>query len=285
MAPKGDPLVDAKYRATDYVFTAYCENEPEIGPGVTYLVFQREAGNETHREHWQGYVEFQNAKSFKAAQKCLKIGKAHMEKRWGSRSQAAEYCMKEDTRLPGTTFTEHGERKQDSQQGERNDLKEVAQMITTGKRVREVAKEYPCEYIKFHKGIEKLRQLQIQPRDGPCEITVLYGSTGVGKSRRARELLSEPYVWGPEQHKWFDMYDGEDECIFEEFRGQLPFGMLLRLLDRYDCRVEVKGSFVQFRATKIVITSPTHPTEWYRDIGSDKIEQLLRRITKIEHLN
>ncbi|AXH74306.1 MAG: putative viral replication protein [Circoviridae sp.] len=285
MAPKNVAISDSKHRSTDYVFTAYCENEPVHGDGVTYLVFQREAGNETHREHWQGYVEFQHAKSFKAAQKCLNIGAAHMEKRWGSRTQAADYCMKEDTRLPGCEPKEFGERKEDSQQGERNDLKQVADMILNKKRVREVANEFPCEYIKFHRGIEKLRAFQIEPRNSPCEVTVLVGPTGVGKSRKARELLKDnPYIWGPEQKQWFDGYDGEDECIFEEFRGQLPFGMILRILDRYDCRVEVKGGCTQFRATKIVITSPVKPEEWYANMGNDKIDQLLRRINSITQL-
>jgi len=287
MAPRGDAITDKKYRATDFCFTSY-EKNPPCGESrqVTYLVYQREAGNETHREHWQGYVEFNNGKSFTSVQKCLKIGKAHVEKRKGTRSEAADYCMKEDTRLEDTTFTEQGVRKDDAEQGKRNDLLNVANMIKDKKRVREVALEYPVEYIKYHRGIEKLRLFQIEPRNETCDITVLYGGTGVGKSRKARELCPDAYVWGPEQGKWFDAYDGEDECIFEEFRGQLPFGMLLRLLDRYDCRVEVKGGSIQFRATKIIITSPIHPKEWYKTFenDSDKIDQLIRRITKIEEL-
>lgn len=287
MAPQHEAITDKKYRARDYCFTAYCDTEPQEAAGVTYLVFQREAGNETHREHWQGYVEFQNAKSFKSAQKALKIGNAHMEKRKGTPTQAAEYCMKEDTRLENTEPKEFGERRPDPEQGKRNDLDVVAKAITGKKRIREIANEFPIQYIKFHRGIEKLRSLQIEPRKKQPEVTVLWGSSGVGKSRRARELLPNAYIWAPQQLKWFDGYDGEDECIFEEYRGQLPFGFILSLLDRYDCRVEVKGGTTQFRATKIVITSPLHPQEWYHleDDRYDNINQLLRRITKIERLH
>jgi len=287
MAPRGDAISSKLYRAKDFCFTSY-EKDPPCGDhhSVTYLVYQREAGNKKHREHWQGYAEFLHAKSYTSVQKCLKIGKAHVEKRKGQRSEAADYCMKDDTRLEGTTWTEQGVRQDDDKQGQRNDLQNVADMIQDKKRVRAVAFAHPVEYIKYHKGIEKLRLFQIEPRNEACEITVLYGGTGVGKSRKARELLPDAYIWGPEQGKWFDAYDGEDECIFEEFRGQLPFGMLLRLLDRYDCRVEVKGGTIQFRATKIILTSPIHPKEWYKNFENDhdKIDQLLRRITTIEHL-
>jgi len=285
MAPLTDKIEDGKYRSKDYCFTAYCETEPTEAAGVTYLVFQREAGNETHREHWQGYVEFQNAKSFKSAQKALKIGDAHMEKRKGTPTQAAEYCMKEDTRLSDTEPKEFGERRPDPAQGKRTDLDDVAKAIIAKKRVREVALEFPIQYIKYHRGIEKLRAFQIDKRTKAPEVTVFVGKTGTGKSRKARELLPNAYVWGPEQGKWFDAYDGEDEVIFEEFRGQLTFGMILRLTDRYDCLVEVKGSSVQFRATKIAFTTPIHPTEWYKNLGEhDLQEQLDRRITKIVEL-
>eukprot|EP00959_Pyramimonas_sp_CCMP1952_P383736 8041931-Pyramimonas_sp.AAC.2 len=42
--------------------------------------------------------------------------------------------------------------------------------------------------------------------------------------------------------------DQHELVIKEEFRGQLPFSMLMRLLDRYDCRVEFKGGSAQFIA-------------------------------------
>jgi hypothetical protein len=46
--------------------------------------------------------------------------------------------------------------------------------------------------------------------------------------------------------------------------------------------VQVKGGMRQFVADTIYITSPKHPDEWYKDDGSDKLNQLKRRITTIE---
>ncbi len=51
----------------------------------------------------------------------------------------------------------------------------------------------------------------------------------------------------------------------------------------YETTVEVKGGFRQFRGRNIIITSPKHPKDWYKDDGSDRVEQLLDRIDKIKH--
>jgi hypothetical protein len=59
----------------------------------------------------------------------------------------------------------------------------------------------------------------------------------------------------------------------------LPFGMMLDLLDRYECKVQIKGSTVQFCPKIIYITSPKQPCEWYSTDSNDKEDQLLRRIT------
>jgi len=64
----------------------------------------------------------------------------------------------------------------------------------------------------------------------------------------------------------------------------MPFGMMLALLDRYQCKVQYKGGMAQFRATKIILTSPKHPQDWYQDDGHDKVDQLIRRITRITHV-
>ncbi len=151
--------------------------------------------------------------------------------------------------------------------------------------MRDVAIDHPEIFGQNHKGLIALQSILIQPRNEVPTVTVLYGGTGAGKSREAREIVGEDkYVWHPQQNQWFDGYAGEKDVIFEEFRGQLPFGMLLSLLDRYDCKIQYKGGMCEFAATNIVVTSPLHPREWYKsdDLAThDKIEQLLRRITTI----
>ncbi len=163
-------------------------------------------------------------------------------------------------------------------------------MIKSGKRLRDVASEHPETFVKYHKGLMALKSVLIEPRNEEPEVRVYYGSTGSGKSLAAREWLGyagdeePPYFWNPQCKEWFDGYEGNQKAVFEEFRGQLTFGMVLMLTDRYDCKVQYKGGMIEFRANKIAFTSPIHPREWYNqeDLrANEKLDQLLRRITTV----
>lgn len=245
---------------------------------VTYCVVGEEVG-ESGTPHLQGYTEMNASKKFDTVQN--KLYGAHIEHRRGTAVQAADYCKKDGK------FVEWGEI---SNQGARNDLSVAVAMIKEGKRMREVAEQESTTFVKFHKGLKALKSELVIPRNEVPVVTVLYGTTGKGKSKKARELMGSEqyYVWHPQCKEWFDGYEGEKYVIFEEFRGQLPLGMLLSLLDRYDCKVQQKGGMIEFAATNIVITSPLHPNHWYKESELnkyDKIEQLLRRVTCLRDLD
>lgn len=96
----------------------------------------------------------------------------------------------------------------------------------------------------------------------------------------AFEMCKDPWVSGKDL-KWWNGYDGEEEVIFDEFRGDsCKFSELLRILDRYPYTVEVKGGFRQLLAKKIVITSCYAPETVYKKNEED-IKQLMRRIDKV----
>lgn len=238
---------------------------------MRYIVVGEEVCPSTGKLHFQGYVEFWRATDFGIVKRLLG-NDSHLEERKGTQEEASLYCKKEDN------FTEIGVI---SRQGHRTDLDRVIHDVEAGYRIREVARNNPAEYIKYHKGIEKYKNLLIDPRNWVTEVIVLYGKTGTGKSRKARELCHNYWVWTPQRGSWFDGYEGHEHVIMEEFRGQLPLGMMLSLTDRYECPVQVKGGMVEFCPRKIVITSPKHPKYWYEDCGADKIEQLLRRVTDV----
>lgn len=238
---------------------------------LKYSIIGEEKGDEG-TPHLQCYFELTKAVTLKRLKKW--VPRAHIEMRKGTAQEAADYCKKEG---------QYEETGQISRQGQRTDLKECAAAIIGGKRMRDVATEYPVPFIKFHKGFRALRAITTKRRDTQPEVIVLYGRTGTGKSHKARQLAGpEYYVWTPARGHWFDGYDGETTVIFEEFRGQLPLGTMLSILDKYDCPLQYKGGTTEFVATKIIITSPVEPSMWYKTVGDDKVDQLLRRITTIE---
>ncbi|AXH74080.1 MAG: putative viral replication protein [Circoviridae sp.] len=237
---------------------------------VSFFCFGLERGA-SGTPHFQGYVEFKDQVDWDKAHSLLLNG--HIEPRRGTAQQACDYCKKDGN------YLEHGIM---SNQGSRTDIQVVADALLDGCSLRDVAMDFPVQFIKFHKGISAFKSVTVGCRSSVPEVQVFYGLTGTGKSMRAREWLPNAYVWHPQQGQWFDGYQGEECVIFEEFRGQLPFGMLLCLLDRYDCKVQYKGGMIEFAATKIAITSPLHPSEWFWTLTeNDRLSQLTRRISEI----
>lgn len=223
--------------------------------------------------HHQGYVEFTNCVTLSTLK--VLIPKGHYEGRRGTAQQASDYCKKDGN------FVEEGTLS--SLPGRRTDIDAAIDAIRAGKRMREVAMEFPGIYVKYHKGLHRFKEMLAEPRSGPPEVQIYFGPTGSGKSRRAREWAGpDAYVWHPQQGSWFDSYENHNNVVFEEFRGQIPFGMLLSLLDRYDCRVQTKGGTTEFNALRIAITSPVHPKFWYKTLeDGDRYDQLERRVSKI----
>lgn len=118
-------------------------------------------------------------------------------------------------------------------------------------------------------------------RPSPMErsCVVFWGSTGVGKSRRAwDEAGLEAYPKDPRTKFWCG-YRGQEHVVIDEFRGGIDVAHLLRWLDRYPVIVEIKGSSVVLNAKRIWITSNLKPCDWYAgNIDIATYEALERRL-------
>lgn len=119
---------------------------------IKYYIIAAEKGNETGKEHYQCYFETKQSHRIPGFKKIIGCESAHCESRRGSREQAIDYCKKDGK------FTEFGQI--ENEQGKRSDLLDVAESIAEGKPLRDVAIENPVQYMKFHRGIEKLHALQ-----------------------------------------------------------------------------------------------------------------------------
>lgn len=234
----------------------------------SYVVVGEEIGEEG-TSHLQGYGELKKRTKFTTVHNSIFNNRAHCEIRRGTQSEAIEYCKKDGL------FEERGIK---NNQGARNDL-DVVRRMAVDEGMRNVTRHSNMQQIRV---AEKFLTYNEDKRDWAPEIIWIYGPTGVGKSRHARELVNmdDCYVKN-NGSKWWDGYDAHEYVILDDFRKSwFSFEDLLGLTDRYSYMVECKGGFRQMLAKVMIITCPWGPEEALRGINED-IGQLLRRITRI----
>lgn len=284
-----------KYR--HWCFTAY--KKPDIikeDDRVKYAIWQEEKCPDTERQHWQGYVEFKNPLSMEHVAKSIAEGEhVHVERRKGDRDSARDYCLKLETAVP-ESMVEVGHWMEGGQ-GRRTDLDEVAQMIKDGNSIKETGLVFPKEYIKYHRGMEKLKLLvdSNKTEEGWRDVKVvcLWGKTATGKSRRVREELNEAKLTrkritglnkGP-NGIWWDGYIDQQVVILEDIDGSwMTITALLSVLDGYDCLLPTKGGFADAKYEIVICTSNLHPKDWYPNVPRASREALLRRFRVIEEV-
>lgn len=233
-----------------------------------FIIVGDEVGEEG-TPHLQGYIELHRAVSFKIIKD--EIGeRAHIEVAKGTSAQNIEYCSKQ--KLWHT-------RGKPASAGARNDIMEVRAILAEGGGMRDVCAQ--SNSFQAIRGAElMLKYKAAEPRVPPI-VHWYWGPSGSGKTRSAVEEAGDDMWMSSRNLKWWDGYDGQKNVVIDDFRGDFcTFHELLRIVDRYPFRVEVKGGSRWLEATKIWITSPNAPKDAYPGCG-EKIEQLLRRIAVI----
>jgi hypothetical protein len=230
---------------------------------------------------------------------------AHFEPTKGYKEQAEDYISKtgdyseETNRKAGLPWEEiiYVARKGDirGKQGQRSDIKMIGKMIDEGLRPQEIM-EKQFSYYHYEKEIRRA-YFDKRDRETPNErdVKVIWhtGDSGAGKSYSRFQLMEEVgadnvYYLTDYEHG-FDHYAGEDYLWMEDFKGELKFGLLLRLLDRYKCELPCRYANGKALWKEVHITSIFHPKGAYNrmvsqsDQGVDLVKQLLRRITCIRY--
>lgn len=240
-----------------------------------YCVWQLEEGEEGTR-HLQGYVLFSNAVRFSTVKKYNNT--AHWEIRRGTHDQAKTYCTKSDTRVEGPF--EFG--KEPRGQGSRTDLAAIKERVDRGDVEADLWEADFSSMVKYTRGIREYIQLKCKPRTWKTTVDVLWGPTGCGKSHAAREEAGDGAYWKIRgNNEWWDGYLGQPNVVIDEFYGWLRWDSLLRLLDQYPLRLEIKGGSQQFVARRIWITSNAPPSEWYEYGPKMQYRTLERRLTTV----
>lgn len=232
-----------------------------------YGVLGYEVG-EQGTPHIQGYIEFKNAQTL--AQLKKKHDRCHWEKRRGSQEEARDYCLKDGNYWESAEFEKN-------QPGRRTDIELTRNLVKQGATMKQI-----CEVASSYQSIrtaEVLYKYMEVKRDWKPSVYWFWGATGTGKTRQAYEMVPDAYT-SMANVKWWDGYSGDANVIIDDLRPHdMPFNVLLRLLDRYPYRVECKGGSREFLAKTIIVTSPMHPEKFSNE---EDVKQLLRRIDEIK---
>lgn len=275
---------------------------------IRYIVYQNEVAPDTGTEHIQFYVEFRKSVRRTAAFRLLGI-RCHLESRKGTREQARQYCMKQDTRKEGTEPVELGEWVAGDGSGRRGgSMAAVLDLVRQGHHPRSeaVVEAGPAAVLRYQRSLmsfydDYIRRASTEERE--VKITTYYGPprTGAqhtpppppasaGKSRRAwweaKALgLGTPFSKHPGT-VWWCGYDASKVVLFEDLshEDRRPQRELLRLFDRYPVSIQYKGGTTWAAWTHIFITSNEHPCWWYDggDMAQYRQSPLFRRLEQ-EH--
>lgn len=254
---------------------------------LQYYVVGKERG-ENGTPHLQFMLCFIKKKKLSTVQNLLGFSKpAHLELK-SSRSsmkEASDYCKKDGD------FLEWGILPQDQTAAATKASAEIwaeTKEKAISDRLEEIIPEH---FIKYYPTLKKIRsdhRLKLKPRtldwlEGKPPNLWIYGVPGVGKSRYAREILSDPYIKAP-QNKWWGGYEDQEDVLIDDIRMEHGFqlGNLITWCDRYPFQAEIKCDTTgMIRPKRIVVTSNFHPDQiWTRPEDIDSICRRFQLIKK-----
>ena len=221
--------------------------------------------------------------------------KAHLEPTKGTKEQAEDYIQKKGK------FVQKGEEvlyiarfgEIKGNQGARKDFEVIEELIAQGKAPREIM-SMNFGYRRYERMIRQaFYDKRIKETPFKRDVRVIYhvGESGTGKSYESVKLVDihgedAVYMWGDYERGGVDNYNGQPILFMDEFRGQLFYATLLKVLDGYKIEMGARYSNVMPLWTEVHITSVFPPEKLYDEMvkkhqSTDTIQQFLRRIDMI----
>lgn len=187
---------------------------------------------------------------------------------------AADYCMKEEGRLKGPW--EHGKRP--ANPNSKTDWDTVWEAAKVG-NFESIPKGI---LIRNYSSICRIKKDNMKFEDSDDLRGVwIWGKSGVGKSRWAREIYADAY---PKLcNKWWDGYQDQEYVIMDDIRPmhKILIQQLLIWSDRYGVILENKGGAMTSKYRKFVVTSQYQIEDIFED---PKDVEAMKRRFKVVHM-
>lgn len=247
----------------------------------SYVIVGRETAPTTGTPHYQGFIYFDNPRTFSGVLKLLPDG-THLEPKYRESTfkQASDYCRK------GGDFFENGTLPMD-QQG-----KGDAGKLSSEQRW-ELAKlgdfeSLPPEHYPLYRAIYS--EFRVVSDRNELTNYWICGPSGCGKSRYVRDTYGPGTELGGDlgfytkmMNKWWDGYRDEDVVLMDDFdpdHGKY-LGYFLKIWsDHYAFNAEIKRGFVRLRPLIFVITSQYPIHRCFHE--PETIEAITRRFQVIQ---
>lgn len=168
--------------------------------------------------------------------------------------------------------------------GKRNDLVVFAEELRKGRKLADVADEYPAAYMRNGRGIKDWMVIvKIEkPRHQKTEVRLHVGPPGVGKSfhcnAEAVAIGGDNVYYFPGGEYW-ERYGGEPYIVMDDFYGNIRYHELLKQWDAYPHWVNVKNSNQNLAPKIIWVTSNKFPRDWYDKEKFRDLSAIYRRLT------
>ncbi len=222
----------------------------ETANDIRYICWGEEICPKTRKKHYQGWIQIENKKRLGGIKKLCQSRKIHLEACRGTEGQNERYCQKDNL------YKQKGEFKT---QGKRTDLDDIKKIIDNEGTLKDIADENFPAFIKYNRGFQAYKNI-IDKSNRKCFRKVktihIHGPTGLGKTRKAMSYSpDDTYKIQGNALQWWDGYDGEKTLVIDEYDSQIACTELLGILDGYQLRLPIKGSFTYANWDKVIITS------------------------------
>lgn len=255
----------------------------ELLDTCSYSIIGFEKGHKRGTPHFHAYGYWPNGKAINSIKKIIPT--AHIDVCRGTPEDNRKYCMKEG---------EYEEFGICPKQGRRSDIEEFKDDILSGMSEEDLLNKHTEYMAKFDRFYQRCRNITLKEETKKMiapEVIVLLGEPGCGKTHTvyAENNIEDIYKVevgdGSSGSIFWDNYNGEPVILIDDFHNNFKLDYMLRLLDKYPMKLNIKGGHTWKCAKKIYITSNIPIENWYPNCPLIHRKALQRRITMVKDLS